>query len=153
VPTQDQVVWANVNLMAGGEAQSFPRGALLPDAASAEEIANRSLLRIGGAIRTVEVVYTADELAAQARAMAEVTAAQNTAGVTVAPPAPAPVLVAPPVEEKETTTPPVHVGARDTAKPAAPKAPAAKPPTPAKEAPAGSPHSHAGPAGTHSGKS
>jgi hypothetical protein len=75
----DQVAWASVNIMAGGEMQQFHRGDLLPEAASSDEASNRSLLRLGGAIRTVEVVYTAEELADQAQQRAVATAARETA--------------------------------------------------------------------------
>lgn len=75
----DQVAWANVNIMVGGEMQQFHRGDLLPEASSSDEASNRSLLRLGGAIRTVEVVYTADELAEQAQQRAVATAARETA--------------------------------------------------------------------------
>jgi hypothetical protein len=75
MPTQDQVTWANVNLVVGGETVSFARGALLPDPASGDDSAYRSMLRSGGAIRTVEVVYTPEELAAAAQARGEAGAA------------------------------------------------------------------------------
>jgi len=79
MPTMDQVAWANVNVHAEGETKPFPRGALLPDAEDPEEASERSLLRIIGAIRTVEVVYTPDELAEQAKVRAETAAAAVTA--------------------------------------------------------------------------
>jgi hypothetical protein len=75
MPTQDQVTWAAVNLVVGGETQSFTRGALLPEVTDGEESAHRSLLRAGGAIRTVEVVYTPEELAAAAKQRGEAAAA------------------------------------------------------------------------------
>lgn len=75
----DQVVWAGVNVMVGGETQQFRRGDLLPEPASSDEASNRSLLRVGGAIRTVEVVYTTEELAEQAQQRAQATAARETA--------------------------------------------------------------------------
>lgn len=75
MPTMDQVAWAQVNISTGGETASYKRGDLLPETADPEEAAQRSLLRIGGAIRIVEVVYTAEELAEQARSRGEATAA------------------------------------------------------------------------------
>jgi hypothetical protein len=79
MPTMDQVVWANANVTVGGETQGFARGELLPEAGTAEELAERSLLRIGGALRAVEVVYTPDELAEQARLRGETTATREAA--------------------------------------------------------------------------
>jgi hypothetical protein len=77
--TQDQVAWASVNVSTAGEQQNYARGALLPEVASAEESAERSLLRLGGAIRTVEVVYTPEELAAAAQLRGEEHAARVSA--------------------------------------------------------------------------
>ena len=74
MPTMDQVAWAQVNVSTGGETAAFKRGDLLPETADPEEMAQRSLLRIGGALRIVEVVYTDEELAEQARARGEATA-------------------------------------------------------------------------------
>lgn len=79
MPTMDQVVWASVNVHAGGEPQCYKRGDLLPEASSSEEMAQRQLLRQGGALRIVEVVYTAEELADMARARGEATAAREAA--------------------------------------------------------------------------
>lgn len=79
MPTMDQVVWATVNCYAGGEPASFKRGDLLPEAASPDESAQRQLLRQGGALRIVDVVYTEQELADLARARGEATAARETA--------------------------------------------------------------------------
>jgi hypothetical protein len=77
--TMDQAVWANVNVSVGGEHQAFARGALLPEPATAEEASERNLLRLGGALRTVEVVYTAEELADMARQRGESTATREAA--------------------------------------------------------------------------
>lgn len=74
MPTMDQVVWQNVNLTAGGETAQFKRGDLLPETVDSEEAAQRAMLRAGGALRVVEVVYTAEELADQARARGHATA-------------------------------------------------------------------------------
>lgn len=79
MPTQDQVVWSNCNVFVDGEHQTFTRGALLPTAASPDEEAQRGLLRLGGALRVVEVVYTPEELAEQAQARAEATAEREAA--------------------------------------------------------------------------
>lgn len=75
--TMDQAVWANVNVTVEGEHAAFARGALLPEPATAEEASERTLLRLGGALRTVEVVYTQDELADMARARGDATAARE----------------------------------------------------------------------------
>jgi hypothetical protein len=85
----DQVVWQNVNLIAGGEPAVFKRGELLPEAADSEEIAQRAMLRAGGALRVVEVVYTEAELAEQARQRGEAAAqAEAQAGLNpMVPPA------------------------------------------------------------------
>jgi hypothetical protein len=77
--TMDQVVWSNCNVMVDGEHTSFTRGQLLPAAASQDELDQRTLLRLGGALRTVEVVYTAEELAEQAQQRGEATAARDAA--------------------------------------------------------------------------
>lgn len=79
MPTMDQVAWANANVTVGGTTTPFGRGALLPDTTSPEEAAERSTLRLIGAIRTVEVVYTPEELAEQARARGEASAAREAA--------------------------------------------------------------------------
>lgn len=79
MPTMDQVAWATANITVGGESTLFTRGALLPDPANAEEQGERGILRSIGAIRTVEVVYTPEELAAQAKERAEVTAQREAA--------------------------------------------------------------------------
>ncbi len=80
MPTMDQVAWANANILVGDSRPPYPRGALLPEPATAEEAADRSLLRMIGAVRTVEVVYTAEELAEQARARGTADAAAAHAG-------------------------------------------------------------------------
>jgi hypothetical protein len=77
--TMDQVVWQTANVVVGGEHKAFNRGELLPEPASAEEANQRSLLRLGGAIRMVEVVYTPEELAEQAQARGEAAAAREAA--------------------------------------------------------------------------
>lgn len=75
----DQVAWSNVNIVTGGASKAFKRGELLPEPADSEEAAQRQLLRIGGALRVVEVVYTADELAEQARQRGVTTAVRESA--------------------------------------------------------------------------
>jgi hypothetical protein len=75
----DQVAWANCNVTVGGDTSPFGRGSLLPEPTSPEEAAERSTLRLIGAIRTVEVVYTPEELAEQARALGQATAAREAA--------------------------------------------------------------------------
>ncbi len=77
--TMDQAVWANVNVSVDGEHQAFARGALLPEPATADEASERNLLRLGGALRTVEVVYTPEELAEAARQRGETTATREAA--------------------------------------------------------------------------
>src|SRR4249920_2921408 len=67
MPTQDQVAWANCNITTGGATKPFPRGDLLPAAVGDDEQYERTTLRLIGAIRTVEVVYSDAELAGQAR--------------------------------------------------------------------------------------
>jgi hypothetical protein len=75
----DQVAWANANVTVGGDTTPYARGALLPEPTSPEEAAERSTLRLIGAIRSVEVVYTAEELAEQARARGQASAAREAA--------------------------------------------------------------------------
>jgi hypothetical protein len=77
--TMDQVAWANVNVMVGGVPQSFKRGDLLPEAADTDESSQRQLLRTGGALRIVDVVYTPEELAERAQALGRATAAREVA--------------------------------------------------------------------------
>jgi hypothetical protein len=80
MPIQDQAVWASVNVPHPEKGSvNYKRGELLPDPASDEEAAARSLLRLGGALRTVEVVYTPEELASQATARAELAATASAA--------------------------------------------------------------------------
>ena len=79
MPMQDQAVWSNVNATVNGTMTSFGRGALLPDPVTGDESAERTLLRIGGALRTVEVVPTEEELLAQIQARAEATSAREVA--------------------------------------------------------------------------
>jgi hypothetical protein len=66
MPTMDQAVWLTVNVRVGDKTEVFERGALLPEAVTTEELTTRALLRLGGAIRVVEVVYTSEELAQMA---------------------------------------------------------------------------------------
>ena len=91
MPVQDQAVWKSVNVTVDGKAAVFGRGALLPPPATDQEANTRTLLRLGGALRVVEVVYTPDELAARARRPGQGPAeADHAAGVVataVAPPA------------------------------------------------------------------
>ena len=129
MPTMDQVAWANCNVHTEGETQPFARGSLLPEAEGPEEMSERSLLRMIGAIRTVEVVYTPDELAAKVTANAEATAAATSAHdvdparplgeQTAGEAAPGPPTV------QGTHGGPVVIGPEDT-KPGARKTPAAK---------------------------
>jgi hypothetical protein len=74
MPTQDQVVWANCNVLVGEALEPFSRGVLLPEVATQAESANRQTLRLVGAIRAVEVVYTEAELAAAAGVHAQANA-------------------------------------------------------------------------------
>ena len=83
MPVLDQVVWQSVNVVHDGQPKFFKRGDLLPEAAGEQEAAARNLLRIGGAIQIVEVVYTPEELAVQATQIAAAAARRETA-----PPAP-----------------------------------------------------------------
>jgi hypothetical protein len=76
MPVMDQVVWASVNIASASGTTAYGRGALLPDPADPEEASTRNLLRIGGALRTVEVVYTAEELAEQMGAQAAASSAR-----------------------------------------------------------------------------
>lgn len=77
--TMDQVAWANVNVRVGGVPKSYKRGDLLPEAADTEESSQRQLLRTGGALRVVDVVYTPEELAERAQALGAATAAREVA--------------------------------------------------------------------------
>lgn len=92
MPTMDQVVWAQIGIHHDGENRYFKKGELLPAASDSEEASTRNLLRIGGAVRPVEVVYTAEELAAQSQIRAETTARHEAAPDT--PPGP-PTLTSP----------------------------------------------------------
>jgi hypothetical protein len=65
MPVQDQAVWKSVTVVTHGSPQSFHRGDLLPPPAGDAESNQRALLRLGGALRVVEVVYTPDELRAR----------------------------------------------------------------------------------------
>jgi hypothetical protein len=78
--TMDQAAWANVNVLVGKIREPFTRGALLPEPGTAEEAYDRQTLRLIGAIRVVDVVYTAEELAAQMQARGEADAAREAAG-------------------------------------------------------------------------
>jgi hypothetical protein len=89
MPVQDQVVWQNVNVTVAGRNRNFARGELLPNPTSEPEANNRALLRLGGALRVVEVVYTEAELAQRRRSTARPAAAAARAGITAAEPAPA----------------------------------------------------------------
>jgi hypothetical protein len=129
MPTQDQVVWSSVNIAkTGGDTESYNRGALLPPPADLDEAAARNLLRIGGAIRTVEVVYTQEELAEHAMAHAERGAARAAAldvdpGVPLGSQMPGGGTPGPPTLETPGGTP-VVVGHEPAAEP---PVPAAKP--------------------------
>jgi hypothetical protein len=79
MPTMDQVAWATCNVSVPGGSERFARGDLLPEPGSDAERAERSTLRTIGAIRTVEVVYTPEELADQARERGQATAAREAA--------------------------------------------------------------------------
>jgi hypothetical protein len=87
MPVQDQVVWQNVNVAVGGQSRNFARGALLPNPTSEAEANTRALLRLGGALRVVEVVYTEAELAQRRRGPARPAEASARAGITAAEPA------------------------------------------------------------------
>lgn len=65
MPVQDQAVWRQVNVVTGGTPVVYQRGELLPPPASDAENNTRTLLRLGGALRVVEVVFTPDELKAR----------------------------------------------------------------------------------------
>jgi hypothetical protein len=67
MPVQDQAVWKSVTLVTAGAQHVYQRGELLPPPASDQESSQRTLLRLGGALRVVEVVYTPEELAARGR--------------------------------------------------------------------------------------
>jgi hypothetical protein len=84
MPVQDQVVWQNVNVSVGGKNRHFARGELLPNPTSEPEANNRALLRLGGALRVVEVVYTEAELAARRRGRARPADTAERAGITSA---------------------------------------------------------------------
>jgi hypothetical protein len=75
----DQVAWANANVLIGAAREPHSRGSLLPEPATAEEAADRQTLRLIGALRVVEVIYTPEELADQARAQGAATAARESA--------------------------------------------------------------------------
>lgn len=79
MPTMDQVAWAEANIEHAGALENYKRGALLPYPANDDEAANRGTLRLLGAIKTVEVVYTPEELAGAARAIGEAAAAAEAA--------------------------------------------------------------------------
>jgi len=80
MPTMDQVAWAGVNAVVGTQREHFTRGALLPAPATADEAYDRQTLRLIGAIRVVEVVYTPEELAEQMKAAGQQGAAREAAG-------------------------------------------------------------------------
>lgn len=80
MPTMDQVAWAGANVVVGQVREHFARGALLPAPVTADEAYDRQTLRIIGAIRVVEVVYTPEELAAQMAAQGAATTAREQAG-------------------------------------------------------------------------
>lgn len=93
---KDQVAWKTANIAVAGEPRVWHAGDLLPDPASDEESQIRNVLRLGGAIRAVEVVYTPEEIAAAGQARAEAAAGVTTAAETApapAAPAAAPVIV------------------------------------------------------------
>ena len=79
MPTMDQVAWANANILIGAAREPHSRGSLLPEPVTAEESADRQTLRLIGALRVVEVIYTPDELAEQARAQGAAVAARESA--------------------------------------------------------------------------
>jgi hypothetical protein len=114
---QDQAVWASVNVPHPDKGSvNYKRGELLPAPASEEEAAARSLLRLGGALRTVEVVYTPEELAEQAQGRAELAAAAAVAADPDADPAEhpptlttthgSPVVIGPPGGDDAAAGPP-----------------------------------------------
>jgi hypothetical protein len=67
MPVQDQAMAREVTVRTGGKDRVFTRGDLLPPPTNDAEANTRTLLRIGGALRVVEVVYTPDEIAARSR--------------------------------------------------------------------------------------
>jgi hypothetical protein len=89
MPVQDQAVWKTVNATSGGQARTYRRGDLLPPPATDAEANQRTLLRLGGALRVVEVVFTPEELASRGRGAgqspAQASAAAGVVSATVAP--------------------------------------------------------------------
>jgi hypothetical protein len=83
MPVQDQAVWRSVTVVTGGTPKVFNRGELLPPPATDGESGQRTLLRLGGALRVVEVVFTEAELAARGRRQGQGPAESN-AGAGVA---------------------------------------------------------------------
>jgi hypothetical protein len=67
MPIQDQAAAKQVTVVTAGQVVVYERGELLPPPSNEEEANTRSLLRLGGALRVVEVVYTPDELRARER--------------------------------------------------------------------------------------
>jgi hypothetical protein len=95
MPVQDQVVWQTINVNVGGQRRHFARGELLPAPVSEAEANARALMRLGGALRVVEVVYTEAELAARRRGRARPADAAERAGITAAAPASTATAAAP----------------------------------------------------------
>jgi hypothetical protein len=90
MPVQDQAVWKTVTLSTAGVPHVYARGDLLPPPTTDAEANQRSLARLGGALRVVEVVFTPEELATRGRAHGQSPSqASEAAGVvsaTVTPP-------------------------------------------------------------------
>ena len=89
MPIQDQAAAKQITVVTAGKAVVYERGELLPPPASDEESNTRALLRLGGAVRVVEVVYTPDELAARSQHAggARASAAVGVTAAVVTPPA------------------------------------------------------------------
>lgn len=101
MPVQDQAVWPTVNITVAGRRRTYGRGELLPDPADEREAHSRQLLRLGGALRVVEVVFTEADRTRRGGAASAAQAAEA-AGVTTAVadhggmPSGAPVVLGPP---------------------------------------------------------
>ena len=67
MPIQDQAAAKQITVVTAGKPVVYERGELLPPPVNDEESNTRALLRLGGAVRVVEVVYTPDELAARSQ--------------------------------------------------------------------------------------
>lgn len=88
MPIQDQAAAKQITVVTAGKSVVYERGELLPPPASDEESNTRALLRLGGAVRVVEVVYTPDELATRSQHAggARAASAAGMAAAVVGPP-------------------------------------------------------------------